>query len=43
MTAKIPANQHVCFIDGLARGLSIVSPRQPSHLTWDDEHGGVHR
>jgi hypothetical protein len=43
MTAKIPANQRVYFIDGLASGRSIVSLHQPSHLTRDDEHSGVYQ
>jgi hypothetical protein len=35
-------NQRVYFIDGPARGQSMLTPRQPSRLTWDDEHGAVH-
>jgi hypothetical protein len=42
MTANTPMNQRVYFIDGPARGQSMLTPRQPPRLTWDDEHGAVH-
>jgi hypothetical protein len=42
MTTNIPINQRVYFIDGPARGQSLLTPRQPSRVTWDDEHGVVH-
>jgi hypothetical protein len=32
----------VYFIDGPARGQSMLKPRQPSRPTWNDDHGTVH-
>jgi hypothetical protein len=32
----------VYFIDGPARGRSMLSPRQPARLTWDNQHGAAH-
>jgi hypothetical protein len=43
MPTNTPMNQRVYFIDGPARGQSMLTPRQPSRLTWDDEHGAVAR
>jgi hypothetical protein len=42
MTTNIPTSQRVYFIDGPARGRSMLSPRQPSRLTWADGHGAAH-
>jgi hypothetical protein len=42
VTTNTPMNQRAYFIDGPARGQSVLTSRQPSRVMWDDEYGAVH-
>jgi len=42
VSTAITTNRRIFFIDGPARGRSMLHPRAPSRLTWGDEHGTAH-
>lgn len=42
MIINKPISQRVYFIDGPARGQSMLSPRVPGRLSWDDGDATAH-
>jgi hypothetical protein len=42
MPTNTPARQRVYFIDGPARGQSMLTRRQPARMMWDDDDGAIY-